>query len=250
MLVGKGVTFDSGGISIKPSANMEEMKFDMAGAATVVGVMAAVEDLRPEIDVVAIIPASENLPDARAVKPGDVVSACNGKTIEIINTDAEGRLLLADSLAYGVIKYKPDWVVDLATLTGSVVVALGTRAAGLYCNDEQLTLSLTAAGEETGERVWPMPLWDSYRKDLDSEVADLKNVGGRDAGSITAAKFLQEFVGDARWAHLDIAGTAYGLKDISYLKKGASGFGVRLIIALIDKLIAQADISRINKSTA
>ncbi len=236
LLVGKGVTFDSGGISIKPSASMEEMKFDMCGAAAVAGVMDVVAKIKPDLNVTGIIPAAENLPDAAAVKPGDVVRAYNGKTIEVINTDAEGRMLLADALAYGIKKYHPDWVIDLATLTGSVVVALGSHASGLFSNDKQLTEQINTAASASGEKVWEMPIWDEYKSDLDSDVADLKNVGGREAGSISAAKFLQEFVGEVPWAHLDIAGTAYDQKHLPYLDKGASGVGVRLLIELLSIL--------------
>ena len=236
LLVGKGITFDSGGISIKPAAQMEEMKYDMCGAAAVAGVFDVAGRINPDVNITGIIPAAENLPDASAFKPGDVVQAYNGKTIEIINTDAEGRLILADALAYGISKYHPDWVVDLATLTGSVVVALGSHASGLFSNHRQLSDLLITAGNESGERVWELPLWDDYKKDLESEIADIKNLGGRDAGSISAAKFLQEFVGDVPWAHLDIAGTAYGRKHVPYLGKGASGVGVRLLVALLGML--------------
>jgi leucyl aminopeptidase len=236
LLVGKGITFDSGGISIKPSSKMEEMKYDMAGGAAVAGIMSALEVLQPELKVTALIPAAENMPDAKALKPGDVVRSCNGKSIEIINTDAEGRLLLADVLAYGVKKYKPDWVIDLATLTGSVVVALGSHATGLFSNSDELAEAIKNAAERTGEKVWQMPLWDEYGKELESDVADLKNTGGREAGSISAAKFLEEFVDKTDWAHLDIAGTAYGQKHLPFSPKGASGVGVRLILEVISIL--------------
>jgi len=239
LLVGKGVTFDSGGISIKPSAKMEEMKFDMCGAAAVAGLFDAASKIKPDVSITGIIPAAENLPDAAAVKPGDVVKAYNGKTIEIINTDAEGRLLLADALAYGIKKYRPDYVIDLATLTGSVVVALGCHASGLFSNNDDLVKLLTQAGQQSGERVWELPIWDDYKTELDSQSADMKNVGGREAGSISAAKFLQEFVGDVPWAHLDIAGTAYEQNHLPYLDKGASGVGVRLLVAFFDLLTAK-----------
>lgn len=241
VLIGKGITFDSGGISIKPSAHMEEMKYDMAGAAAVIGIMKFLDKLQPKLDVIGLIPAAENMPDARSIKPGDVITAFNGKTIEIINTDAEGRLLLADVLAFAVKKYRPDWIIDLATLTGSVVVALGNQATGLFSNDSTLSASLIAAGEDSGDRVWPMPLWPEYKKELESDTADLKNVGGRYAGSITAAKFLEEFVDGRPWAHLDIAGTAYNQKEKAYFSKTATGAGVRLLINLISKLSRAVD---------
>jgi len=236
LLVGKGVTFDSGGISIKPSAKMEEMKHDMSGGAAIAGVMDSLEYIKPDMDVIGVIPAAENLPDAKAYKPGDVITAYNGKTIEIINTDAEGRLLLADALAYGIKKYKPAYAIDLATLTGSIVAALGSQASGLFCNDEHLTELLMASAEVSGEKIWPLPIWDEYKIDLKSDVADLKNVGGREAGSISAAKFLEEFVDKTAWAHLDIAGTAYNQKNIPYLKTGATGVGVRLLVSLIRRI--------------
>ncbi len=236
MLVGKGITFDSGGISIKPAAKMEDMKFDMAGGAAVAGVMKAVADLQPDVNVTGIIPLAENMLGGSAVKPGDVVTACNGKTIEIINTDAEGRLVLADALAWGVKKFKPDYVIDLATLTGSIVSALADKAAGLFCNDDELKKILLSCGEESYERLWPMPLWDDYNKQLESTVADLKNLGGRWGGSVTAAKFLEPFVDGKPWAHIDIAGTAYDVQDRPLLGKGATGFGVKLLLKFLDKI--------------
>jgi leucyl aminopeptidase len=233
-LVGKGVTFDSGGISIKPSAKMEEMKYDMAGAAAVIGTMRAIEGLLPENNVVAVIPAAENMPSGTACRPGDVVRAYNGKTIEIINTDAEGRMLLADALAYTVDKYKPDCVIDLATLTGSIMVAIGNKSAGLFTNSEGMADWLLDAADESGERLWNMPMWKEYRKDIDSKVADLKNVSdGREAGSITAAKFLEEFIDGTPWAHLDIAGTSNDVSGRKYLRDGATGYGVRLLSAFL-----------------
>jgi leucyl aminopeptidase len=235
-LAGKGITFDSGGISLKPHKGMEEMKYDMAGAAAVIGIMDTLPHIKPRFNVIAAIPAAENLPGGSAVKPGDVVTACNGKTIEIINTDAEGRLLLADVLAYLADVFKPDYMIDFATLTGSVVVALGSAAAGLFGNNQVLLKNIRHAAEESGESVWEMPMWDEYRRELRSEVADIKNVGGREAGSITAAKFLEFFVGDIPWSHLDIAGTAYGLKHRPYLGKGATGAGIRLTVELLRHL--------------
>ncbi len=231
-LVGKGVTFDSGGISIKPAQKMEEMKYDMSGAAAVLGAMQAVARLRPRINVVALVPATENLPSARALKPGDVLTMYSGKTVEIINTDAEGRLILADALAYAQ-RFDPVAIVDAATLTGAVVIALGHEAVGLMGNDGQLMDEVRAVGERTGERCWPLPLWDHYRKQIKSDVADIKNSGGRPAGCITAGWFLKEFVGDVPWVHLDIAGTAYQDEPNSYLRKGPTGVPTRLFIEWI-----------------
>ncbi|MFP3947334.1 MAG: leucyl aminopeptidase [Longimicrobiales bacterium] len=229
MLVGKGLTFDAGGISIKPSSGMEDMKFDMSGGAAVIGAMRAVAELDIPLNVVGIVPSSENLPSGSAVKPGDVIRTREGRTVEVINTDAEGRLILADALSYAQ-GWNPAAMVDCATLTGSCVVALGHRASALMGNDDDLVEELRAAGDRSGERCWPLPLWKEYRKQLDSETADLKNVGGRPAGSITAGKFLQEFVGDVRWAHLDIAGTAYGEDPPPYLRKGGYGVPTRLLV--------------------
>jgi leucyl aminopeptidase len=232
VLVGKGVTFDTGGISIKPAEKMEEMKYDMSGAAAVLGAMQAVARLRPAVNVVALVPCTENLPSGRAVKPGDVITMYSGKTVEVTNTDAEGRLIVADALAYAR-RYDPQAIIDAATLTGSVVIALGHEAIGLMGNNGDLIDQVRAVGERTGERCWPLPLWDPYRKQLDSEVADLKNVGGRPAGSITAGWFLKEFVGDTPWVHLDIAGTAYRDEPAPYLRKGPTGVPTRLFIEWI-----------------
>ncbi len=232
-LVGKGVTFDSGGISIKPSQKMEEMKYDMSGGAAVLGAMQAVARLRPRINVVALVPATENLPSGEATKPGDVLTMYAGKTVEVINTDAEGRLILADALAYARERYGPRAMIDAATLTGAVVVGLGHHAVGLMGNDGDLMDEVRAVGERTGERCWPLPLWDEYRKQLDSDVADLKNTGGRPAGSLTAGWFLKEFVGDVPWVHLDIAGTAWREEPVPYLRKGATGIPTRLFIEWI-----------------
>ncbi len=229
VLVGKGVTFDSGGISIKPSANMEEMKYDMCGAAAVVGSMDVIAHFKPKFEVIAMIPAVENMPGGKASKPGDVVTAYNGKTIEIINTDAEGRLILADTLAYAAKEYKPKIMLDFATLTGACVVALGDKTAGLFSNSEKLTDLLKERGAFSGDRVWPMPMDDIYNKELESDAADLKNIGSRWGGAITAAKFLEYFVNDITWAHIDMAGTSYNVKNLDYLGKGATGFGTRLI---------------------
>jgi leucyl aminopeptidase len=236
-LIGKGITFDSGGISIKPSAKMEEMKYDMAGGGAVAGAMYIAGKLKPKLDIIATIPAAENLPGGNATKPGDVITAYNGKTIEIIDTDAEGRLLLADALAFVVDIHKPNWIIDLATLTGSVVVALGNNCTGLFGNNRELLDMLQIAGEQSGDLVWQMPMFDDYKEQLESTIADLKNIGGREAGSITAAKFLEEFIDKTPWAHLDIAGTAYNVKDTKYMSTGATGAGVRLISKLFEMLV-------------
>jgi len=229
-LVGKGVTFDSGGISLKPPSKMHEMKFDMCGAAAVLCTMMAVSHLKPVINVIGVIPAVTNMPDGRAQTPGDIVRAYNGKTIEVQNTDAEGRLILADALAYTVDTCKPDVIVDIATLTGAAVVALGHVAAAVLGTDDAVVNGLVASGEATGEVLWRLPLWRDYEKQMEGTFADLSNVGpDREAGTITGAAFLKAFVGNTPWAHLDIAGTAYGVKNKPYLEsKYATGFGVRL----------------------
>lgn len=227
VLVGKGVTFDTGGISIKPALSMEEMKFDMSGAAAVLGTFEMLGRLKPNVHVVGLIPSAENMPSGTAYRPGDVVGSHLGKTIEVINTDAEGRLLLADALSYAR-RYKPAAVVDAATLTGAVVTALGHSAIGLMGNDDALMEELREAGERAGERAWPLPLWDEYRELIKSDIADVKNSGGRPAGSITAGWFLKEFVEGYRWAHLDIAGTAYSDRDDVTRVKGPTGMAVRL----------------------
>lgn len=229
VLVGKGLTFDAGGISIKPAAGMESMKFDMSGGAAVIGAMRAIAELKPALNVVGIVPSSENLLGGKAMKPGDIIQTRGGKTVEVINTDAEGRLILADALDYAR-SFDPAAVVDCATLTGACVVALGAHAAAVLGTDDSLVQELREAGDRSGERCWPLPLFKDYRKQLDSVTADLQNVGGREAGTITAAWFLREFVGDAPWAHLDIAGTAYGDSPRPYQRKGAFGFPVRLLV--------------------
>jgi leucyl aminopeptidase len=229
VLVGKGLTFDAGGISIKPSQGMEDMIFDMSGGAAVIGAMQAIGELNVPINVVGIVPSSENLINGRAMKPGDIIQSREGKTIEVVNTDAEGRLILADALSYAQ-SLNPAAIVDCATLTGAVVMALGHHAAAVFSTDEDLVRELREAGDRSGERCWPLPLWDDYRRQIDSRVADLVNIGGRAGGSITAACFLKEFVGDCRWAHLDIAGTAYGEGKLSYQRKGAAGFPTRLLV--------------------
>ena len=227
VLIGKGVTFDTGGISIKPAQNMEDMKYDMSGAAAVLGTFEALGRLRPPVHVVGLIPSTENMPSGTAVKPGDVITSMSGKTIEVINTDAEGRLILCDALTYAK-RYQPAAVLDIATLTGAIVVALGHTASGVMGNDDGLIEEVRAAGERGGERVWPLPLWDEYRDLMKSDIADVKNAGGRPAGSISAGWFLREFVDGFPWAHLDIAGTAYTERDDATRVKGPTGIGVRL----------------------
>jgi len=230
LLVGKGITFDSGGISLKPGAGMEEMKTDMAGAAAVLGALEAAAGMRLPVNLVGIIATAENMPDGRAYKPGDVLTSMSGLTIEITNTDAEGRLVLCDALHYARTNFRPAAMIDLATLTGACVVALGHEASGLMGSDKRLVDSLKKAGERCGERLWELPLWDSYGETLKSDIADLKNSGSRDGGSITAGWFLKQFTGKTRWAHLDIAGTAWSDKSRPCSPKGASGVGVRLLI--------------------
>lgn len=225
VLVGKGITFDSGGISIKPGAAMDEMKFDMCGAATVFGVMHALGELKPKINVVGIVPSCENLPDGSANKPGDVVTSMSGQTIEILNTDAEGRLILCDALTYAE-KFKPGAVIDIATLTGACVIALGKQAAGLLGNDQPLMDKLLQAGQTSGDRAWQLPLWEEYQEQLKSNFADMANIGGRDAGTITAACFLSRYARKFKWAHLDIAGVAWETGTT----KGATGRPVPLLV--------------------
>jgi leucyl aminopeptidase len=227
--IGKGVVFDTGGISIKPAGGMEDMKGDMAGAACVVGLMHALAARKAKVDAIGVIGLVENMPDGRAQRPGDIVTAMSGATIEIINTDAEGRLVLADALHYTIDRFKPEWVVNLATLTGAIIVALGHHHAGLFSNNDELSEGLMTAGLTSGEKVWRLPLGKPYDKLIDSKFADMKNTGGRWAGSITAAQFLQRFVGDTPWAHLDIAGTGMGSPKSDTNAGWASGFGVRLL---------------------
>ncbi|HLH95774.1 MAG TPA: leucyl aminopeptidase [Xanthobacteraceae bacterium] len=232
--IGKGVCFDTGGISIKPAGGMEDMKGDMAGAACVVGLLRALAERNARVNAVGAIGIVENMPDGKAQRPGDIVTTMSGQTIEIINTDAEGRLVLADVLHYVNKRFKPKFMVDLATLTGAIVVALGHEHAGLFANDDKLAERLLKAGLATGERVWRMPLGAEYDKKIDSKFADMKNTGGRDGGSITAAQLLQRFVEKTPWAHLDIAGTAMASPQTDVNKSWASGFGVRLL----DRLVA------------
>jgi leucyl aminopeptidase len=231
--VGKGVTFDTGGISIKGAANMEEMKGDMGGAACVVGLMHALAARKAKVNAIGAIGLVENMPDGNAQRPGDIVTSMSGQTIEIINTDAEGRLVLADVLWYVAKKFKPKFMVDLATLTGAIMVALGTEHAGMFSNNDELAERLSKAGEGTGETVWRMPLGAAYDKLIDSQFADMKNTGGRHGGSITAAQFLQRFVDGTPWAHLDIAGTAMGAPKTDINHSWGSGYGVRLLERLV-----------------
>jgi leucyl aminopeptidase len=231
--VGKGVCFDTGGISIKPAGSMEDMKGDMGGAACVVGLMHALAARKARVNAVGAIGLVENMPDGNAQRPGDIVTSMSGQTIEIINTDAEGRLVLADVLWYVAKKFKPKFMVDLATLTGAIMVALGTEYAGLFSNNDELAERLTKVGLATGERVWRMPLGPEYDKQIDSQFADMKNTGTRNGGSITAAQFLQRFVDDTPWAHLDVAGTAMGAPKSEINQSWGSGYGVRLLEQLV-----------------
>lgn len=232
VLVGKGITFDAGGISIKPASGMSEMKMDMSGAAAVIGTLEAVARLKLPVHCVGLIPATENLLGGSAMRPGDILTHYGGKTSEVDNTDAEGRLVLADALAYAS-HYKPKVVIDLATLTGACVVALGSHASGMMGNDDNVMKQLKAAGEKTFERVWQLPLYAEYEKQIKSDVADVKNVGGRWAGAITAGLFLKKFIGEYPWVHLDIAGTAILEEAFPYAPKGGSGVGVRLLVEFI-----------------
>ena len=235
-ICGKGVTFDTGGISIKPAAGMEDMKWDMAGAGVVIGLMKALAGRKAKANVVGLVGLVENMPSGSAQRPGDIVTSMSGQTIEVLNTDAEGRLVLADVMWYCQDRFKPRFMIDLATLTGAIIVALGHEHAGLFANDEELAERLLAAGKAVGEKLWRMPLGDAYDRDIDSDAADVKNIGGgRDGGSITAAQFIQRFVNKVPWAHLDIAGTAWSKKDAPTVPKGATAFGVRLL----DRLIAE-----------
>ncbi|HLI22301.1 MAG TPA: leucyl aminopeptidase [Stellaceae bacterium] len=227
--IGKGVTFDTGGISIKAAGGMEDMKWDMGGAGVVIGLMKALAGRKARVNVVGIAGCVENMPDGNAQRPGDIVKSMSGQTVEVINTDAEGRLVLGDALWYCQDRFKPQFMVNLATLTGAIIVALGHENAGLFSNNDQLAERLTAAGKAAGEPLWRMPLGDAYDRMLDSDAADMKNIGGRDAGSITAAQFLQRFVNNVPWAHLDIAGTTWSKKDAPTVPKGATAFGVRLL---------------------
>ena len=236
-LVGKGVTFDTGGLSIKPSTNMHYMKSDMGGAAAVMGTVEMAAKLKLPFHILGVIPATDNSVDGKSIKPGDVIGSYDGKTIEVIDTDAEGRLILADGLAYTTKNFKPDVLIDLATLTGSCIRTLGTYAGGLFSNDDALAADLLAAGQQTGERLWQLPIWDDYNREIKSDVADVKNFSGNpSAGAITAAKFLQAFIqGHPSWAHMDIAGVAVSDSEFSS-QKSATAFGVRLLVGYLQKL--------------
>jgi len=235
VLVGKGVTFDAGGISLKPGQGMDEMKFDMSGAAAVLGVLHAVASLALPLRVVGVMPATENLPDGNAIKPGDIVTSLSGQTIEVLNTDAEGRLILADALCYAnTLNAKR--LVDVATLTGACHVALGDDCTGAFGNNQELVDKILAASKTTGEMMWQLPLYDSLKEQMKSEVADIKNIGGRYGGAITAALFLREFSGKTPWVHLDIAGTSSTDKEKGYLAKGATGVALRTLVALAQSL--------------
>ena len=234
-LVGKGITFDSGGVSLKPPERMEEMKYDMSGAAGVIAAMRAIAKLKPRVNVVGIAPATENMPGGRATKPGDIFTAMNGKTIEVINTDAEGRLILADALCYAN-KLGATKIVDAATLTGACVIALGHTASAAVSNNDELVQQFLTAAKPTGERYWQMPLYDEYGDLMKSDIADLKNTGGRPAGALTASAFLKAFAGDTPWVHLDIAGTAYLDSESAWLAKGPTGTPVRAFVAFAEQL--------------
>ncbi|WP_114376650.1 leucyl aminopeptidase [Elioraea thermophila] len=233
--IGKGITFDTGGVSLKPAQGMEDMKWDMAGAGAVAGLMAALAGRKAKVDAVGLLGLAENMPSGTAQRPGDVVTTASGQTVEVLNTDAEGRLVLADVLWYCQDRFDPRVMIDLATLTGAIVISLGHEHAGLFSNDEELAQKLIACGQATGELLWRMPLAEAYDKMLKSDIADMKNIGGRPGGAITAAQFLQRFVNGKAWAHLDIAGTAWTTKDKPCVPKGATAFGVRLL----DRLVAE-----------
>ncbi len=232
VVIGKAITFDSGGLSLKPSENMDKMKHDMGGGAATIGVVQAASQLKLPLHLVALIPATENLPSGSAYRPGDILNSLSGKTIEVISTDAEGRLILADALAYSQ-RTKPKAIIDLATLTGACIIALGENVTGMMGNDEELKARVRKAANRTGEKVWELPLWEEYEEQLKSEVADIKNVGGRPAGTITGGAFLKKFVGEYPWVHLDIAGPVWAGKDKPYIPKGATGVGVRLVVQLL-----------------
>jgi leucyl aminopeptidase len=229
-IVGKGITFDTGGISLKPGAGMEDMKWDMGGSGVVIGLMKALAGRKAKVNAVGIVAAAENMPDGNAIRPGDILTSMSGQTIEVNNTDAEGRLVLADALWYAQDRFKPSVMIDLATLTGAILVALGHEQAGLFANDDTLAEQLIAAGREADEHLWRMPLGDKYDRQIDSDIADVKNItGNREAGATIGAVFLQRFVNGTKWAHLDIAGMAWSKRDAFTVPKGATGYGVRLL---------------------
>lgn len=237
LLVGKGVTFDTGGMSLKPSDSMMGMKDDMAGAAAVCGALFLIADMKINANVTVICPLTDNKTGSNAINPGDILKMYNGVTVEVLNTDAEGRLILADALAYGIDKYKPDYTIDIATLTGACVIALGKHATGLMSKDTKLSEALNLAGKITFERVWELPMFEEYKEQLKSNIADIKNIGGREAGTITAAQFLSYFTENTKWAHLDIACTSYSDTDEKYISKGGTGVGVFLLAKTVEKLI-------------
>lgn len=242
VLVGKGITFDSGGISLKPADKMHEMKNDMSGAAAVIGTIKTAAETKLPLNLIGLIPATENLPGGSAYKPGDVLTAFSGKTIEIISTDAEGRVILADALSYAG-RFNPAMIIDIATLTGACVVALGEQVAGLLGTDDELKRKLKKASLDTGEKIWELPLWECYRESIKSDVADLKNAGAREGGAISAASFLREFAGSHPWVHIDIAGPAWTTKEGPYCSKGGTGFGVRLLIRFLRDLSSYEEVS-------
>ena len=231
--VGKGVTFDSGGISIKPAGGMEDMKWDMAGAGAVIGAMKALAGRKAKVNAIGVVGLVENMPSGTAQRPGDVVTSMSGQTIEVINTDAEGRLVLADALWYTQDRFKPKFMIDLATLTGAIIISLGSEYAGLFASDDTLADRLATSGKAVGEQLWRLPLGEAYDKQIKSDIADMKNTGGREGGSITAAQFLKRFTNNVPWAHLDIAGMAWSKKDTATCPKGATAFGVRLLNRLV-----------------
>ncbi len=236
VIVGKAVTFDTGGISIKPSEKMEEMKFDKCGGCNVLGIMKAVSDLGLDTNVIGIIPAVENMPSGTSYRPGDIIKMYNRKTVEVLNTDAEGRIILGDALSFAVKTFAPKAIIDMATLTGAAIIALGTNVAALVGNEDNLVTKVLEYSNQTGEKIWQLPLFEEYKEQLKSSNADMKNIGGRSAGAITAAAFLSNFVEDTPWVHLDIAGTAWtqeGTKEKAYNPKGATGFGIRTIVKYI-----------------
>lgn len=236
LLVGKAVTFDTGGISIKPSEKMDEMKFDKCGGCTVLAIVRAIASMKLAVNVVGIVPSVENMPSATSYRPGDIIRMYNGKSVEVLNTDAEGRMILADAIAYGIVTYGPKAVIDLATLTGAAIIALGANVAPLIGNDKQLTDRLRKLSDKTREKMWELPLYDEYYEQIRSTYADIKNIGGRPGGAITAAAFLSNFVNDVPWVHIDIAGTAWtqeGTHEKSYNHRGATGFGVRTLVKLL-----------------
>ena len=233
--VGKGITFDTGGISLKPPGGMEDMKYDMGGSGVVIGLMRALAGRKARVNAIGVVALAENMPGANAQRPSDVVTSMSGLTIEVLNTDAEGRLVLADALHYAITRFKPKFIIDLATLTRAIIVALGNEYAGMFSNNDKLSERLAEVGEKVGEKLWRLPQGEVYDKMLKSDIADMKNIsGGRGAGSITAAQFLGRFVGKTPWAHLDIAGVTWTKKDLAIAPKGATAFGVRLL----DRLVA------------